>query len=261
MYRSNLIGLMVLLLSACVTVQEGATQMEKASKINVQLGIGYYHRGNLEIANEKLVKALRQDPNSSQAHHAYAVLLNRFLELEKAEKHFKKAIELDPENSEALSNYGAFLCRDGRYLQAEKMFLQAIENPLYKNPEVAYTNAATCLLKLNNDEANKLRVKKYLKKALGKRNNFRPALIIMADISLAENNYDFTRLYLNRFHLVGRPTARSEWLYIQNELSAGHTSIAKEWAQKLEQDFPDSDEYKKWLALDKSALDKSARVK
>ena len=110
------------LLSACAMVPVGETNMQKASKINVQLGIGYYQRNNLEQANAKLVKALRQDPKSSQAHHAYAVLLNRLQEKEKAEQHFKKAIELDPENSEALTNYGSFLCRERKYLDAEKMF-------------------------------------------------------------------------------------------------------------------------------------------
>ncbi len=250
MLRISLILFAALLLNACAMVPVGETNMQKASKINVQLGIGYYQRNNLEQANVKLVKALRQDPNSSQAHHAYAVLQNRFLEKEKAEKHFRKAIELDPENSEALTNYGAFLCQDGRYLQAEKMFLQAVQNPLYKNPEVAYTNAAVCLRKLKDDKKHLPRVKKYLQKALGQKNNFPPALLNMAEVSLDEKNYDFARLYLDRYHLVSKPSARSLWLAIQNELAAGHTHKAAEFAKQLEQDFPDSAEYKKWQALD-----------
>jgi type IV pilus assembly protein PilF len=231
-------------------VPVGETKMQKASKINVQLGIGYYQRNNLEQANAKLVKALRQNPASSQAHHAYAVLQNRFLEKEKAEKHFKKAIELDPENSEALTNYGAFLCADGHYLQAEKMFLQAVENPLYKTPEVAYTNAAVCLRKLKQDQRHMARVKKYLKKALGQKNNFPPALLNMAEISVEEKNYEFAKLYLDRYHQVARANPRSLWLAIQNELAAGHPHKATEFAQQLEQDFPDSAEYKKWQALE-----------
>lgn len=119
MHRINLVWL-VLLLSACVMVQDGPTQDEKASKINVQLGIGYYQQGNLEQANEKLLKALAQDPLSSQAHYAYAVLQNRFLNAEKTEFHFKKAIEYDPGNSEALANYGAYLCNKGETQEAEK---------------------------------------------------------------------------------------------------------------------------------------------
>ena len=249
MLRISYILLTLLLLNACAMVPVGETKMQKASRINVQLGIGYYQQNNLEQANAKLVKALRQDPDSSQAHHAYAVLLNRFLEKKKAEKHFIKAIELDPENSEALTNYGAFLCKDGRYLKAEKMFLQAVENPLYKSPEIAYTNAAVCLRKLEGEHGQMKRIKKYLQKALGQKNNFPPALLNMAEISVEEKNYDFAKLYLDRYHRVTRPSARSLWLSIQNELAAGHTQKASEWAQKLQKEFPDSAEYKKWQAL------------
>ena len=250
MRRISLLLMSAFLLSACAMVPVGETNMQKASKINVQLGIGYYQRNNLEQANAKLVKALRQDPTSSQAHHAYAVLLNRLQEKEKAEQHFKKAIELDPENSEALTNYGSFLCRERKYLDAEKMFLQAVENPLYRTPEVAYTNAAVCLRKLEADDHAMKRIKKYLKKALAQKNNFPPALLNMAEVSIEEKNYDFARLYLERYHLVAPATPRSLWLSIENELAAGHPHKAAEFAQKLEQEFPDSAEYKKWQALE-----------
>lgn len=249
MYRINIIWPLLLLLTSCVTVQEDGSQMERASKINVQLGIGYYHRGNLETANEKLVKALTQDPDSSQAHHAYAVLQNRFLDKEKAELHFRKAIKLDSKNSEALNNFGTFLCRDGHYREAEKMFLQAVDNPLYKSPEVAYTSAAVCVLKEGDDQQPK--AKQYLKRALALGNNFRPALINIAEISFKEKNTEFTKLYLERFHLTGDPSARSLWLSIQNELEMGHHSKIAELAELLKNKFPDSKEYEQWLALKK----------
>ena len=109
MLRTNLLlWPLVLLLSACVTVNQGQNPDQKASQVNVELGMGYYQQGNLELANEKLVKALAQDPGSSKAHLAYAVLQNRFLDKEKAEKHFREAIDLDPKNAEALNTFGAF---------------------------------------------------------------------------------------------------------------------------------------------------------
>jgi type IV pilus assembly protein PilF len=247
MYRISLAGFVLLLLSACVIVQEGGTKNEKASKINVQLGIGYYHRGNLESANEKLVKALDQDPKSSQAHHAYAVLQNRFQDKEKTEFHFRKAIEFDSGNSEALSNFGAFLCSDGRYMEAEKMFLQAVENPLYRTPEVAYTSAAVCILK--EGDTQRLKAKGYLKKALAIGSHYRPALINMAEIVFAEKDTELTRVYLDRYHLVGDATERSLWLSIQNELALGNTEKAIEYAETLKTNFPHSTEYENWQEL------------
>jgi len=241
-------GMLSLVTVACVTVQDGPSQNEKASKINVQLGIGYYNQNNLEQANEKLIKALAQDPKSSQAHYAYAVLQNRFLDKEKTEFHFRKAVELDPKNSEALSNFGAYLCNDGRIKESEKYFLQAVKNPLYKSPEIAYTNAAVCLLKLDPPE-NETAIT-YLQRALALRNNYTPALINIAELSFADQNYDLTRVYLERFHLVTEPTPRSLWLDIRNMLKINDTDRASELAAKLKNDFPDSAEYQSWLALE-----------
>ena len=244
----KLLVLLSLLLGGCVVVEEGPSDSEKASKINVQLGIGYYNQNNLELANEKLLKALAQDPDSSQAHHAYAVLQNRFLNAEKAEFHFERAIVLNASNSEALNNFGAFLCRDKRFDEARDMFLQAVENPLYKTPEVAYTNAAVCLRQAGREPEE---VKQLLTRALGVGSNFAPALKTMADISLAEKEYEKTDLYLKRFHLSNKPTAASLWLAIQNELNANNQDRARQYAERLQQDFPNSTEYQSWLEISK----------
>ncbi len=238
-----------LLSTACSYVPVGDTNLEKASKINVQLGIGYYNQGNLEVANQKLVKAISQNPESSQAHHAYAVLQNRFLDTEKAEFHFKKAIQYDPANSEALNNYGAFLCKAGRITEAEVAFLKAIENPLYKYPEIAYTSAAACVQNLGPDEQG--RAVKYLQRALAKRNNFQPALINMADILFAKKDYKFASLYLDRYHQVSKsPSARSLWLAARNELELGHNEKAAGYIDQLKDKYPNSNEYKAWLKLE-----------
>lgn len=248
MLRINLVWLLLISLSACVVVEDGPSQKEKASDINVQLGIGYYHQNNLELANEKLLKALDQNPRSSTAHHAYAVLQNRFLNKEKAEFHFRKAIEYNPKDSEALNNFGAFLCRENKTEEAEKMFLQAVDNPLYKSPEVAYTNAASCL---RQSEKEPEKVKQYLIKALGVGNNYRPGLLLLAEISFEEKQHDLTTLYLKRFHLVGAATARSLWLEIRNELELNHRDEAYKLAEKLKLEFADSAEYQSWLKVSK----------
>ena len=151
-------------------------QNQQASAVNVQLGIGYLEQNNLDQANEKLSKALRQDPNSASAHNAFAILQDRLLQTEKAEYHYKKATTLDPKNSRAANNYGAFLCRNGRELESEKYFLQALKNPLYSTPEFAYTNAALCLLQVGEQRETE-KAKEYLRKAIAARSDFGPALL------------------------------------------------------------------------------------
>ena len=246
--RRILLPLLVLFLSACVTVQDGPTQNEKASDINVQLGIGYYRQNNLEQANAKLLKALRQNPKNSQAHFAYAVLLTRFTEYDKAEEHFRKAVELDPQNSEALNNFGAFLCNQGRVDEAEKMFLQAVKNPVYKTPELAYTNVATCLMQ--KGQGREKTAQEYLIKALAYRSTYAPALTELAQLMFDQGRYDLAQLYLKRLHLASQPTARSLWLAVRTELALDNIEKARELGKLLEESFPDSPQTRSWKELE-----------
>ena len=236
------------LLQACVPVNPQPSQEEKASKVNVQLGIGYMQQNNLELASEKLTKAIRQNPDSAPAHNAYAILQDRLKQTEKAEFHYKKATELDPDNSQAANNYGAFLCRQGRQLESEKYFMQALKNPLYRTPEFAYTNAAICLLQLG-DEKETEQAKEYFYKALASKSDFGSALLALANLLFDEGDYAAAKPYLDHLYLVARPSARSLWLTIRNTLQLDGDGDVAELAQRLATDFPDSNEYKEWLAI------------
>jgi type IV pilus assembly protein PilF len=242
----KLVGLLLWIgfLQACVAVVEGQTQDEKASAVNVQLGIGYMQQGKLVLASEKLTKALRQDPKSAPVHNAYAILQERLKQMELAEFHYKEATELDPKNSQAANNYGAFLCRTGREVESEKYFLQALDNPLYSTPEFAYTNAAICLLKVPQKE----QARKYLEKALTERSDFAPALLTMAGLLFDEKDYDDAKIYLDRYHLVATPSPRSLWLSIRTALSIDPDTDVSELVQRLGTDYPDSEEYQFWKA-------------
>jgi type IV pilus assembly protein PilF len=241
---SSIIALLLLcgLLQACVAVDSGQTQDEKASAVNVQLGIGYLQQNDLHLASEKLTKALRQDPESAVAHNAYAILQERLKQYDLAEYHYEKATKLDKTNAQAANNYGTFLCRNGRELESEKYFLQALDNPLYRTPEYAYTNAAVCMMKINQNEP----AREYLDKALTEKSDFGPALITMARLSFQEKDYEKAKIHVDRYHLVARPTASSLWLDIRTALQIDSNANVDELVQRLATDFPDSKEYKAW---------------
>ncbi len=243
--RINSLLLIFLLpaLVACVTVDGREPDNVKASKINVQLGLGYYRQNNMEMASQKLNKALRQDPDSSLAHLAFAILQERLLQLDKAEYHYRQATELDSDNSEAANYYGAFLCKNNREVESESYFLKALKNPLYKTPEQAYSNAAFCLSKIDKRE----HVKEYLQKALAARNDYPSALFQMAGLFFEDEDYFNTKIYIDRFHRAASPTASSLWLAIRAELQLDSNRNVDELSEKLKTSFPDSEEYKSWL--------------
>ena len=240
----KIVGLLLLLglLQACVAVDPGQTQNEKASAVNVQLGIGYLQQNNLELASQKLTKALGQNPKSAAAHNAYAILQDRLNQLDLAEYHYEKATKLDRNDSQAANNYGTFLCKNGREIESEKYFLQALDNPLYSTPEYAYTNAAVCLLKV--DKVNAARG--YLRKALTEKSDFAPALLTMSGLLFNEMDYKGAWSYLDRYHLVAKPNPRSLWLSIQAASKIDASADVTELVERLKTDFPDSREYQTW---------------
>ena len=233
------------LLQACVAVNPGKSREEQASDVNTEMGLGYLQQNNYELATEKLVKALRQNPDSVKANYVYAVLQDKLGQKELAELHYRKATELDPENSEAANNFGAFLCRNGRELESEEYFLKALDNPLYKTPEYAYTNAAICLLQVNQDEKGK----EYLRKAVASKSDFGPALLALADVLYKERDFANAKIDIDRYHLVSKASARSLWLAIRNTLELNNEGEVAELAQRLEADFPDSTEYQQWKQI------------
>lgn len=233
------------LLQACVAVDPAKGRNEEASDVNTEMGLGYLQQNNYELASEKLLKALRQNPESVKANYVYAVLQDKLEQKELAELHYQKATELDPKNSEAANNFGAFLCRNGRQLESEKYFNQALENPLYKTPEYAYTNAAICMLQI--DELQ--RGKEYLRKAIAAKSDFGPALVAMGEVLYKEQDYTNAKIYLDRYHLTSRASARSLWLAIRNTLELDDQGDIEELAQRLESDFPDSQEYLEWKQI------------
>ena len=66
----NLVTFMffALFLSACSSV---GVKSDKAANFNADLGIRYLQAGRLQLANEKLLKALEQSPNSAVANHSH----------------------------------------------------------------------------------------------------------------------------------------------------------------------------------------------
>lgn len=212
----------------------------KLAEINTELGFQYMQRGEYQIALTKLEKALDADRNYVDAHNAMGLLRNRLGQFDDAERNFKRALSIDPGNSAALNNFGQFLCQRQRYDEGEKQFLKAVENPLYKLPAVAYSNAGTCAL-----DAGKVSVAEtHFQSALKIDPRLGPALIQMADVSLTLGRHLPARGYFQRYVEVSQPSARALWLGVRIERELGDRDAVSSYALQLEKQFPDSDETK-----------------
>lgn len=237
-----LLSLVVLLALVAATDATAATTSPKnAAELNVQLGIQYMRQGNLRVAREKIERAVKQDPRNVSVQLAAALLAEQLGDPKKAETHYRQAIRLDGTSPEALNAYASYLCRKDRANEGEAMFERAAKNPLYRTPEIAYTNAGTCARangRLPEAEA-------YLRQALAIRPNYPDALMQMTSVAAARGNWLQVRAFLQRYLAVGPASAEMLMLGVKAERTLGDTKAAAEYAGRLRRDFADSPETRK----------------
>jgi len=246
-----LVAVLITLLGACGSSNTKPTESERKDKeaavINVQLASGYIRRGDLEIAEKKLLKAIEHDSKYVPAYTTMAVLKNMLGEIEEAEKYYEDAQEMDPRNPELHNNYGTFLCNHGKLEEAYVQFDKALRNQFYRTPEAAHANLGYCLLRAENPDF-KL-AEQHLRAALKTNPNHLSALLAMGELGVQSEKYLLARAYMQRYHAVARPTAHSLWLQIQAEYALGDKAYFIKLSQTLLKEFPESPEAVKVMEL------------
>lgn len=234
-------------LGACETTGHGkltesrSQKEQEAVETRVALGKAYMQQGKFELAQENLLKALERDPNSVDAHTVIAVLFEHLGNAKAAEQHYARAAELAPKSGDTNNNYGQFLCATGRYDEAQKYYARAMEDPFYKTPGMLYANAGTCLAD-HGGEAQLGQAEKYLRQALDADPSNTLALYYIAKVLYAKNDFFHARAFIQRFEALGRPDPAALLLARNIEVKLGHGESAKDYAQRLHKDFPDSEQ-------------------
>ncbi len=247
--RAKLGGLVLatLLLGGCASTEESEPQfdseMAKASQINAELGLKYMRNGNLQIAKDKLDKAIAQDPDNPDAHAAYALLSMRLDNSEEARDHFETALDARPDDPKLLNNYGTFLCEEGDYDEGIEHFLRAADNPLYDTPAYAYANAGRCA----QDAGRTDDARKYLRRALQADARTASALLDLARLEYDQGRLRQARKYVERYHDVATEAPESLWLAIRIERRLGDGQSAETLGKQLVREYPDSRQASRFL--------------
>jgi len=235
--------LLTMTISACASFSEVSDSDRRASTTNVQLAIGYLKKGNLEVAEEKVKRALTLNWKNPDAHTAAAFVYDALLKPDIADKHYQYAIEFAPESGANYNNYGAFLCKQGRWKESVEYFVKAANTPRYPTPAYALENAGACAKQIPDVAL----AENYLRQALKTNPKLPTALLEMAKISFSKNKDLSVRAYLQRYEEVAQHTAQSLWLGIQSERRLGNQQAAARYAKLLQTQFPDSSEFKRLL--------------
>jgi type IV pilus assembly protein PilF len=232
----------VLYISGCVTTTTGIGRpegsREEAAQINLDLGISYLRKGDLEHARVKLEKSIRDQPDSPTAHRALGLVYEGMGEFDAAGEEYRLAVKQGPKDADALDQLAVFLCLHGSSEEALSLFDRAVAVPLNSRRYIIYTNAGTCAKRENDLESSEA----YLRKALAANANYPPALVQIADVAFRRENYLQSRAFVERYLAASEPSPTVLWLAYQIEDELGARPAANELGQRLLKDFPESEE-------------------
>lgn len=223
-----------------VKKEDAATQRDDAARVHTELGQKYMQQGKLELALEKLTKALQFNPDYVDAHTVIAVLYESINDLPKAEEHYRRAAQLKPKSGAENNNYGRFLCMQGHYAEGQEYFTRALADPFYQTPALAMANSGACLVKAGKTEE----AEKMLRQALALNPNDAEALLALGTVLYAKGDYMKARAFVQRFESLAPPRADALMLGRNIELRLGNARGASEYSRKLLRGFPDSAEAK-----------------
>lgn len=211
-----------------------------AAMYNTQLAAGYLQRGRLDVALEKIAKAMLQNPRSAATFHTAALIYEKIGDTEEAEKYYKKALNLDAKDPALQNNYGQFLCGVERFNEAEGYFLSAIKNPNYPTPDLAYENAGLCSLRAK--DVNK--AEQFFRSALKINPNSAIASFQLAKIYYEKGDYPFAQVFLQAIFKRYQDQVSAPILYLayQIETAMKNASAAELYRRNLLNRFPTSDE-------------------
>ncbi|MDE2049899.1 MAG: type IV pilus biogenesis/stability protein PilW [Gammaproteobacteria bacterium] len=222
-------------LAGCAN-QQVVEQRRDAAIYNTELGIAYMRRGDLAVAQAKLDRALKENPDDPDVHSARALLFARLQDPKQADREFRAALRLAPKNPDFQNNYAVYLCSVGRVDEGVQTFLGAAHNPLYLTPELAYDNAGVCLRSAHRD----VEAAQMFSNALAIRPSFAQALWQLADLDFSLGKLVQAHQEIDAFLASNQETPDLLLLAVKVARAQGDRLDAALYARRLQLDFPDS---------------------
>lgn len=236
------------LVSGCATTQpergeSGRKGMDRVSPVrgadvNARLGVGYFQRGDLQVAIDKLERSIELDPAHVPAYVTLGMVYEQLGRESRAREYYREGFRLAPEDGATLNSYATFLCRQGEYREADELFVRAIDDPFYGTREVAYTNAGACAIRSERFDS----AEDYLREALEVDSDYPDALYHLARLFLQRDDAFKARAFLQRFEAATGDDPGALLLGYRIEERLGNEREAARYFARLEDQFPDSSE-------------------
>ncbi len=249
----SVIVFLSVILSSCVSETTGGfdrADPEETLDVYLQLALGYVEQQDLTQARRHLGNASAIDPNNSDVFEIWGLVYTLEGDLDLADESFLRALRLDSSNSQVRNNYAAFLFANGRYQEAYDQLAEVVQDTEYTGRSQAFENMGLASLQLNQLDAAAFAFNRALQLNSNRiRSNFE-----LADIYLRQENLpDAERYYqscltLRQFFNI-QHSARSLWIGIKLEQARGRYNQMLDYGAILAELYPESSEYNLYQEL------------
>ncbi len=239
--KAFIASLLICCLAACAPQPSTPIDSKPDPDINalVNNSLVYAQRGSLAQAQNTINEALAIDPNNVDANNIAGLIYGKSNQPSLAVGFFEKALSRARNDASTLNNYGNFLCDHGKTQDAEKKFLQAATHVSNPNPEIAYTNAGLCVMRIPNPD----QAAAYFKTALDFKENNTIALFQLARINFAKKRGVPALERLHAYAQYGQHTPQTLKLGIEIGRLIRDKEVEIGYFNLLQNKFPTSEEY------------------
>lgn len=110
------------------------------SELYLRLGVAQLESGNYPAALREILKAEELDPDSAVIQNNLGLIYFYRERLDLAEKHLRQAVKMDEKYSEARNNLARVLIERGKFADAEKEVKIVLADLTFTKPDKAYIN-------------------------------------------------------------------------------------------------------------------------
>ncbi len=164
-----------------------------------------------------------------EVYNLMGVIYLNLKDWKKAEESLSRALKIDPNFSEAYNNLGLLFLLQGKYQTAISYFEKAIANPLYTNAHSAKTNMAQAYYLLGDKE----KALEILIGLLREKSDYPDALLKLGEIYLNERDLNSAEFYFKQALKLDRNLAEARYYLGEVFLLQGRTELAREIWESL----------------------------
>ena len=123
------------------------SEAHKRARIRLELALGYFEQGKIDIALDEVKQVLVIDPAFPDAYNLRGLIYMRMNENRLAEESFRRAVAMNSRDGDSQHNLGWLLCQQGRHAEAQRSFDIALSNPTYGGRAKTLMAQGVCLVR------------------------------------------------------------------------------------------------------------------